>query len=1629
MGSNRTATYEKAQAIQQRMSAGRYHSLIIKANGTVEAWGAVNTNEIVNYGQCDVPEGLDNVIQVSAGYLHSLALKADGSLEAWGQNGMPAEFRTIQASGQEFIAVSAGGQHSLALRKNGRVEVWGNCPAIAPEYQGEVTAIAAGGDFSLALLVDGSLLVWGDTGRGQGNIPSGNDFKAIAAGDGHCLALRENGTVEVWGYDQKYQCSAKPADLRNVIAISAGVEFSMALVQKSPTKAEIVVWGDGCPNYSLKSYPYNVNMAISAGGEHFLFAANYLDTGTEIDLGPAYGTTEILRRRESRIEVVGADNHGQCSQAPADLNLVGYFSDFQVEIDGEVIVLEPIPEGTWDFDYQFRVPEKASDLRYMFRVPNEIKTVKYKIIKECAQQSLGGATNDSWGSLNLGVGYNPMAIQLSLEQEGLSRAYQLVFFREYGPTDLELLVTEKGEHLKFASTTTSYTTNVNQDVEEIDITAIRAHPEATVTINGVELLPTENTLNVPINYGKNTITIDVTKEGAPTKTYTVTVNKAGFLKDLQLQEGQPYFNFDPEFHDYPLNINSTTTTLEITPFLKCEDHQLFIVDSLNNDGEISHGEAVTIELADKKYQQIKLLVKIPDSSVERTYTLSINRITAEDLIGTGSLEDPYLIFNLHTLQEIACDSTLLGNEASFNYYRLMTDLNAVETKLWNNGNGFIPIGTLDNPFCGYFDGNGHQIKGLYLNSSLDGAGLFGATYKGEIINLGLVDCEIKGKNKVGGLIGENKDTFLDNCFVTGEVSGTSKIGGLIGVAQGTAAEPRSLVSNCYTQTDVGGEFDIAGLIADLTTARLENCYAAGTLVGVSDSAEALNCFWDQEKANSGNSALGTPKTTTELQTAATYAAWDFTYLWGINDAYPHLLVFENEISPFFDNSLVLWLDAKYGSNEAKTPTWQDLSGKGIDGELKGFDFTESSGWRPEGLRFDGYDDCVDYGDYLDLRQYSRTYSFWFMSLDLDYASNVYFCSKADNDATPFRHGFCIYPQGEQLSGTITDCSNYHQSFRVDTTDLIKEGVFYNLVWVIDREASFQEIFLNGHSLGREELIIRDQDFIIKNRPFRLGSYTQQKTNLPISFLGGYLNQVRIYNQAITLGEIEQNYEAELREMKKLAAANLAHLAVAPGTIQPFFRANRLEYNAVLVDPDEQQITVTAEAQSVEALVQIGMEEAVRGRATAEIMVQSGRNVIPIKVTEADGFTKTYVLTVIKPCYLAGLELAETSLTDFEARTFEYLVSVANETETIKVKPLLDLDESIWRQITINNLVFTGVPVEIDLPKVGENNQVIIKLNVIDCDPVTYVVNVYRALSIDIKEVQISPEVIWEPEFAPGIIEYRLILADEAKGAEEIKITPLPYEPTVSLEVTAEGGVITPVQGIYSLSLKDGINALEIKTLVEQEEKVYFFEIIKPVYLEDLEVTAKNAQGEGTFISMEFSSIRYEYELIVDNEITALEITPIVNDGVAVKISGAVARNEYSLEVGENIFWIKVSVEGTEKVYALNVYRTPSAEVGLEKIELKHEGNCLPLSKSDDVYSILLESPLNSLDLEVKAKHEAARVEVMGETGREVNTVLTVKPGVNRFTILVIPEDGENSVEYGLEICRKAFLTGLIINSR
>jgi alpha-tubulin suppressor-like RCC1 family protein len=71
--------------------------------------------------QTTVPAPNEDFVMVASGYEHSLGLKTDGSIVAWGGANFYGQVDGPY-TGQDSIAIAAGAYHNVALKANGSLE-------------------------------------------------------------------------------------------------------------------------------------------------------------------------------------------------------------------------------------------------------------------------------------------------------------------------------------------------------------------------------------------------------------------------------------------------------------------------------------------------------------------------------------------------------------------------------------------------------------------------------------------------------------------------------------------------------------------------------------------------------------------------------------------------------------------------------------------------------------------------------------------------------------------------------------------------------------------------------------------------------------------------------------------------------------------------------------------------------------------------------------------------------------------------------------------------------------------------------------------------------------------------------------------------------------------------------------------------------------------------------------------------------------------------------------------------------------------------------------------------------------------------------------------------------------------
>jgi alpha-tubulin suppressor-like RCC1 family protein len=276
------------------VSAGIRHSLALKSDGTLLSWGDDSDGQLgddLNKANKALPvavSGATGIVAISAGGFHSLALKSNGTLLSWGNdsNGQLGDddsltsksIPVIVSGATGIVAIAAGGNFSLALKSDGTLLSWGDDfkgqlgdaegaidrpTPVAVSGVTNVIAITAGYEHALALKSDGTLLSWGFDGAGQlGDdvikatkftpvvVSGATGIVAISAGQDHSLALKSDSTMLSWGADSQGQLGdnatfeQKPtpvavSGVTGIVTIAAGTRHSLAL----KSDGTLLTWG------------------------------------------------------------------------------------------------------------------------------------------------------------------------------------------------------------------------------------------------------------------------------------------------------------------------------------------------------------------------------------------------------------------------------------------------------------------------------------------------------------------------------------------------------------------------------------------------------------------------------------------------------------------------------------------------------------------------------------------------------------------------------------------------------------------------------------------------------------------------------------------------------------------------------------------------------------------------------------------------------------------------------------------------------------------------------------------------------------------------------------------------------------------------------------------------------------------------------------------------------------------------------------------------------------------------------------------------------------------------------------------------------------------------------------------
>ncbi len=427
----------------------------------------------------------------------------------------------------------------------------------------------------------------------------------------------------------------------------------------------------------------------------------------------------------------------------------------------------------------------------------------------------------------------------------------------------------------FSSDQTDYTVSIDNSFQDISLRLNAYNPEANITIEdiGTAIGSTETTILLSQS---TTLTVTVS-DGDTDFNYNVRIEKQSFVlleREIELQ---------PE-NDISINADGTVNeNSEITLSVVADGNYDYRWEQspMWNQSQSPYPNApsistfIPLDFVDgdsaSTTRSVIFTLTVSDGSDSLTLsrTLIVRNVPNEtigplrvdiDADNDGLIE----IYHLEDLDAIRYQMDGTGYRANAtaarittgcpntgcNGYELARNLDFEDDAsyfrrsnkaLWTVENsdddrGWLPIGDSPNAgrfFNSTFEGNGYTISNLQINrTASDNVGLFGLALQDintPIKNLGLRDINIRGRESVGGLVGDCTSCLIVNSYATGTVNGHSHLGGLIGRTRTTTVANSHAMVNVSGSNDAGGF--VGGLIGRCNQSDISNSYASGNVSG------------------------------------------------------------------------------------------------------------------------------------------------------------------------------------------------------------------------------------------------------------------------------------------------------------------------------------------------------------------------------------------------------------------------------------------------------------------------------------------------------------------------------------------------------------------------------------------------------------------------------------------------------------------------------------------------------------------------------------------------------------------------------------------------------------------------------
>lgn len=202
-----------------------------------------------------------------------------------------------------------------------------------------------------------------------------------------------------------------------------------------------------------------------------------------------------------------------------------------------------------------------------------------------------------------------------------------------------------------------------------------------------------------------------------------------------------------------------------------------------------------------------------DTATRQGDSFHDNTIPSDSSIVTTPTSD--IVIRLTTIEEIE----KIGKDAGYpldGQYELMNDIDGQDLP-------FNPIGSIEEPFTGVFNGNKCKISNLTIHSNDENSGLF-VHFKGTLSSLNLQNIKVKASAVTGSLFGTvSGEADISDVFVTGTMvadEAQEQEAGIIGGLAGKI-ENAKRIENAAVFVNIGQQGKLTGAIAGENSAQAD----------------------------------------------------------------------------------------------------------------------------------------------------------------------------------------------------------------------------------------------------------------------------------------------------------------------------------------------------------------------------------------------------------------------------------------------------------------------------------------------------------------------------------------------------------------------------------------------------------------------------------------------------------------------------------------------------------------------------------------------------------------------------------------------------------------------------------------